>query len=82
MHLDYMVKLPDHQYVVAAGHKLKPSIYALCSIKPNLVGFPEAVNYTGPTAIRDRSCKHDKSTSKSHLVDFLKLLKGIDCGDE
>ena len=47
MHLDYMVKLPDHQYVVAAGHKLKPAVYALCSIKPNIVGFPEAVKYTG-----------------------------------
>ena len=79
MHLDYLVKLPDHQYVVAAGHKLKPAVFALCSIKPNIVGFPEAVKYTGPTAIRVRSCKHGKSTCKTHIADYLKLLKGIDC---
>ena len=82
MHLDYLLKLPDHQYVVATGHKLKPSVYAMCTIKPNLVGFPEAVAYTGPTAIRIRSCKHDKSTSATHLADFMKLLRGVDCGDE
>ena len=82
MHLDYTLKLPDHQFVVAASHKLKPSVYALCTIKPTLVGFPEAVGYTGPTAIRVRSCKHDKSTSTSHLADMMDLLKGVDCGDE
>ncbi len=28
MHLEYRVKLPDHDWVVAAGHKLIPSVYA------------------------------------------------------
>jgi hypothetical protein len=28
MHLDYRIKLPDHDFVIAAGHKLIPSIYA------------------------------------------------------
>ena len=32
MHLDYKVKLPDHQYVVASKHKLKPSVYAMCAV--------------------------------------------------
>ena len=82
MHLDYVLRLSDHQHVVAAGHKLNPSVYAMCTIKPNLVGFTKAVAYTGPTAIRIRSCKHDKSTSTTHHVDFLNLLKLIDCGDE
>ena len=82
MHLDYKLKLPDHQYVVASRHKLKPSVYALCVIDPSLVGFPDAVQYTGPTAIRIRSCKHDKSTSRTHLRDLKLLLSGIDCGTE
>ena len=82
MHLDYKVKLPYHQYVVASGHKLKPSVYAMCTIDPLLVGCPEAVSYSGPTAVRVRSCKHDKSTGESHLVDLMKLLTGEDCGSE
>ena len=82
MHLDYQVKLPDHQYVVAASHKLKPSVYALSTIDPSLVGVPEAVRYTGPTAIRVRSCKHDRSTRETHLTYLTQLLTGIDCGEE
>jgi len=82
MHLNYQVKLPDHQYVVANSHNLKPSVYALCTINPLLVGYPEAVSYSGPTAIRVRSCKHDKSASKSHLADLMHLLTGTDCGEE
>ena len=67
MHLEYKVRLPDHQYVVASRHCLKPSVYASCIIDPLLVGTPSAVKYTGPTAIRVRSCKHDESTSKTDL---------------
>ena len=82
MHLEYKVRLPDHQYVVASRHSLKPSVYASCIIDPLLVGTPSAVKYVGPTAIRVRSCKHDKSTSRTHLVDLLGLLKGVQCGEE
>ena len=82
MHLDYMLKLPDHQYVVAGQHKLKPSVYALCCIDASIVGHPEAVSYSGPTAVRVRSCKHDKSTCYTHLVDLLQLLTGVECGEE
>ena len=81
MHPDYQVRLPDHQYVVAA-HKLKPSVYALCVIDPLFVGLPESVKFTGPTAVRVRSCKHDKSTGESHLEDMKKLLSGVECGEE
>jgi len=28
MHLEYRLSLPDHDLVVAAGHKLIPSVYA------------------------------------------------------
>ena len=82
MHLDYQVRLPDHQYVVAAGHKLKPSVYALCVIDPSFVGSLQSVKFTGPTAVRVRSCKHDKSTGETHLEDMKKLLSGVECGEE
>ena len=82
MHLDYKVKLPDHQYIVAGRHKLKPSVYGMCNITPTIVGHCEAVGYSGPTAIRVRSCKHDKSTSYTHMVDLKKLLTGEECGQE
>ena len=82
MHLDYTVKLPDHQYVVATRHSLKPSVYAFCKIEPTLVGTPDAVKYVGPTAIRVRSCKHDRSTSMMHLKDLKGILTGVECGDD
>ena len=82
MHLDYKVSLPDHQYVVASHHKLKPSVYALCMIDPSRVGTSDAVKYVSPTTIRVRSCKDDKSTGLSHLIDLKGLLSGIECGDE
>ena len=76
------IKLPDHQYVIATRHCLKPSVYALFPIKPSLVGSPDAVTYVGPTSIRIRSCKHDSSTSTTHFVDLMGILTGKECGDE
>ena len=81
MHLEYRVKLPDHQYVIASRHSLKPSVYAFCKIETR-VGTSHSVSYAGPTAIRVRSCKHDSSTSATHLRDLRGLLTGGECGDE
>lgn len=47
MHVEYKVSLPDHDYVIASRHKLIPSVYALCEVKPNEMGRPEAVSYSG-----------------------------------
>jgi len=55
MHLEYKVTLPDHDFVVASRHKLIPSVYAGIVIKPNGLGKPEAVTYSGPTYIAIRS---------------------------
>merc|ERR1719233_2336160 len=82
MHLDYKVKLPDHQYVVASKHKLKPSVYVMCTVDDKCVGESAAVKYSGPTAVRVHSCKHDTSTSRTHFVDLKLLLSGIGCGEE
>jgi len=48
MHMEYRVKLPDHDWVVAAGHKLIPSVYAGTEIKPNAIGNRQAVSHSGP----------------------------------
>lgn len=75
MHLEYRVTLPDHDWVVAAKHKLIPSVYALVNIKVNGAGNPSAVGYTGPTYIAIRSGKHSSSTAFSHALDFERMLK-------
>lgn len=74
MHMEYRVSLPDHDWVVAAGHKLIPSVYAGIKIQPNALGNREAVAYSGPTYISIRSGKHSSSTALSHGLDFEKLL--------
>ena len=33
MHMEYEIRLPDHDFVKAAKHKLTPSAYAACQIK-------------------------------------------------
>lgn len=87
MHVEYKVSLPDHDFVIASGHKLIPSVYALCQVKPNEMGRPEAVSYNGPTYIAIRSGKHSSSTATSHAQDldtlltiesFSKFIKNID----
>lgn len=87
MHVEYKVSLPDHDFIIAARHKLIPSVYALCEVKPNEMGRPEAVSYSGPTYIAIRSGKHSSSTATSHAQDldtlltlepFLKIMKNED----
>lgn len=70
MHVEYKVSLPDHDFVIASRHKLIPSVYALCEVKPNEMGRPEAVSYSGPTYIAIRSGKHSSSTATSHAQDL------------
>ena len=36
MHASYEIRLPDHNFVKATKHKLTPSVYAACEIKPLL----------------------------------------------
>ncbi|KAJ6646124.1 hypothetical protein Bhyg_01334, partial [Pseudolycoriella hygida] len=73
MHMEYRVKLPDHDFVIAKGHKLTPSVYAFCEIKPNGGGDASAITYSGPTYISIRSSKHSSSTATSHGRDIEKI---------
>lgn len=74
MHLEYRVRLPDHDWVIAERHKLIPSVYAGIVIKNQALGNPEDVTYSGPTYIAIRSGKHDSSTASTHFDDFQRLL--------
>lgn len=47
MHMEYRVKLPDHDFVVAEKHKLIPSVYAGLVIKPGGFGTKSNVTYSG-----------------------------------
>lgn len=58
MHLEYQVRLPDHDFVVAERHKLIPSVYAGMAIEKNGLGDRKAVTHTGPTYVAIRSGKH------------------------
>jgi len=74
MHVEYRVSLPDHDWVVAAKHKLIPSVYAGITIKRDGLGKTDAVTYSGPTYIAVRSGKHASSTAYAHGLDFQRLL--------
>lgn len=75
MHMDYLVILPDHNWMKAEKHKLSPSVYASMGIKENGLGDPSAVTYSGPTFIAVRSCKHSSSDALTHSNDFDRILQ-------
>jgi len=77
MHVEYQVRLPDHDWVVAERHKLIPSLYAAIKIEPNQFGQRTSVGYSGPTYIAIQSGKHDSSTAESHALD-LDTVFGLD----
>lgn len=76
MHVEYRIKLPDHDWVVASKHTLIPSVYAGIHIKSdNMHGSPESVSFSGPTYIGIRSGKHSSSTAATHANDIDKLFE-------
>lgn len=74
MHVDYRVQHPDHDFLIGERHKLIPSVYAGICIKPNSMGDPHDVTYSGPTFIAIRSGKHAQSTAATHAYDIHTLL--------
>ena len=75
MGVEYRVSLPDHDWVVAAQHKLIPSVTAAIQIKRNEMGNSSAVTFSGSTFIRIRSGKHSSSTAFSHALDFQRMVE-------
>ena len=75
MHVDYEIRLPDHDFVKATKHILTPSVYSACEIRTTSSKVAPEISYLGPTYIAIRSGKHDSSTAYSHGRDFDHVLK-------
>lgn len=75
MHLEYRVRLPDHDWVIAPKHKLTPSVYSAMVIKEHGLGAPDAITYSGPTYVAIRSQKHSVSNANTHAEDFNTILQ-------
>lgn len=73
--MEYRIRLPDHDWVIAERHKLIPSVYGAMRIEKGGVGRPDTVTYSGPTYIAIRSGKHSWSTAKTHHSDFNRILQ-------
>jgi hypothetical protein len=76
MNMEYEVKLPDHDFVVAARHKLTPSVVAGLEVAAGK--FDNAVSYSGPTFIGIRSGKHDSSIAATHAADLRHLYANVE----
>ena len=70
MHIEYKVRLPDHNFVVGLHHTLIPSIYGVCKIKKN-----GELSCSGNTFIRIRSGKHDSSFAHTHTYNVKELFE-------
>lgn len=74
MHVEYRVRLDDHDFVVGERHQLTPSVYAGIVIQEDRIGSKEAVSYSGPTYIAVRSGKHSGSSASTHAKDCETLI--------
>ena len=76
MNIEYRVKLPAHDFVVASGHKLIPSVIAGHTVMPDKL--QGAVGSSGPTYIAIRSGKHDSSVAATHAADLQHLYENVE----
>ena len=75
---DAPVRLPPHQYVLASGYSLKPSVYCELATETGNLGRAAAVTYSGKTDVKIRVNKYDSSTANSHRVDLKRILLSDD----
>ena len=73
MHMEYQVTLPDHDFVVAAKHKLIPSVIGDMKVVKSKDLMNDAVTYSGATHIGIRSSKHSGSSAFAHLKDMTRV---------
>ena len=76
MHLEYKLRLPNHDFIVANKHHLIPSAYAFLDINNQKVGRSTAVSGKGPTAVFIRTGKTDHSEALSPCLDFERHFPG------
>ena len=70
--MEYQIRLPDHDYVVASMHKLIPSVIGDMQIKGKTFS-EEAVTYLGPTYVGNRNVKHTGSNAYHNLQDMKRI---------
>ena len=66
MHMEYEIRLPDHDFVKVAKHKLTPSAYAACQIKSPSARSEPGIPYSAPLYVSIRSLKHDSSIAYTY----------------
>lgn len=76
MSMEYEIRLPDHDFVIANNHKLIPSVVAGLVVREN--DFNNGVSYSGPTYIGIRSSKHDASVATTHSLDIRHIYEDIE----
>lgn len=72
MRMDYLVRLPDHDWVVAEKHKLIPSVYAVIEIQPKKWGTSEL----SPIPVQQSLQFEVGSTAEALLIPMPRILKG------
>ena len=72
MHVEYKVKLPDYDFVIANQHKLVPPLIGDMQVKA-ITFSSDAVTYSGLTYVGIRSAKHLGLSAYSHLADMKRI---------
>ena len=72
MHVEYKVKLPDHDFVIVKRHKLLPWVIGYMQVKAKTLS-PNAAMYSKLTKIEIGSAKHLRSRVYKHIAD-MKLI--------
>ena len=75
MHMEYEVRLPDHDFVMASKHKLMSSVHAAYEIQTISARSQSEISHIGPLHIAIRSIKHESSTAFTHGRDFDHVLE-------
>ena len=72
IHVEYNVKLPDHNFVITKQHKLVQLVIGNMQVKAKTFS-QDAVTYSGPTYIGIRSAKHLGLKVYNHHVDMKQI---------
>ena len=67
MHMEYEVKIPDHDFAVGENHKLIPSVIGDMQVIKSSDLTSNALMHSGPTYVAIRSAKHTGSCAYNHL---------------
>lgn len=73
--MEYDVRLPDPDFVVASKHTLVPSVNAACEIQTTSSRCQPEISYAGQLYITIHSLKHEPNTAFTHGRDFDHVLE-------